>query len=82
MTKQFAGGDKQTDRQTDRQILWHHIWWYVDFFFQLNLLHALLAGDNPKDVADDFKFIKEHLMNVCGSSLIREAGVGNHCLNE
>ena len=28
------------NKRTDRQILWHNIWGYVDFFYQLNLLHS------------------------------------------
>ena len=31
--------NRQTDIQTDAQILRHHIGVYVEFFFQLNLLH-------------------------------------------
>ena len=46
ITLYFAGSEiievKIHYRPTGRQILWHQIWVYADFFFQLNLLHPYL----------------------------------------
>ena len=44
------GSKFRTDRQIDRKILWHHIWGYVDFLFQLKLLPPYLLRSRGVDI--------------------------------